>query len=56
MEVYVNGELYHRNTDLEYIKIYKSAPEIFDIIAPVRVSPGNGSTITIKSLVITELS
>jgi len=55
MEVYVNGELYHRRDDLPYIKAIKQAPSICKIKAPVRISAANGSTVTVKSLSITRL-
>ena len=55
MEAYVDGVLYYKNIDFQYINILKQAPDVSRISMPVRIGAGNGSTITVKSLKVTEL-
>jgi hypothetical protein len=55
MEVLIDGELFYRCDKSPYIEILHKSPDVSKIQAPVRVSAANGSTVTIKSLKITEL-
>ncbi|MCL2199394.1 MAG: hypothetical protein FWB80_10760, partial [Defluviitaleaceae bacterium] len=55
MEVHINGELYHRRDNMPYHRILKKSPTVSKIIAPIRISAANQSTVTIKSLSVTKL-
>ena len=54
MEVYVNGELRLKHDSYPYIGLLMIEPNR-KIIAPVRIAAAWGSTVTVKSLKVTEL-
>jgi hypothetical protein len=54
MEVYVNGEKRHAYENLPYHGLLKIEPGR-TVTSPVRISAANGSTVTVKSLKVTEL-
>jgi len=55
VEVYVDGELYYRQENMPYMTALRQTPDIGKLLAPVRISAANDSTITIQSLTVTEL-
>ena len=54
MDIFVNGGLRHHEISYPYMNLLKNVPNR-KVSAPVRIAAAWGSTITIKSLQITEL-
>jgi len=54
MEIYVNGELRHKGDNYQYIGLLMREPDQ-KVCAPIKISAAWGSTVTIKSLKVTEL-